>query len=86
MGAEAGPPVEHEDTYLNHPSRDFAATNEGSGSAGWATSNAITYKGPKRAGPTKTREEIEVPFARRPGGPRADEPRVRGPGLPPPSP
>src|SRR5262249_18839245 len=24
---------------------------------------AVTYKGPRRTGPTKTREEIEVPFA-----------------------
>jgi adenylate cyclase class 2 len=63
VGAEAGQRVEQEDAYLNHPARDFAATNEAFRLRRVGGSNAVTYKGPKRAGPTKTREEIEVPFA-----------------------
>ena len=66
MGAEAGPRVEHEDAYLNHPratsprrTRRFRLRRVGD-------ANAITYKGPKHAGPTKTREEIEIPFAEGP--------------------
>jgi adenylate cyclase, class 2 len=66
IGAEAGPPVEQEDTYLNHPARDFAATNEALRFRRVGDSNAITYKGPKHAGPTKTREELEIPFAEGP--------------------
>ena len=54
-----------EDAYLSHPSRDFAATNRVSHPR-VGDANAVTYKGPKHAGPTKTREEIEVPFAAAP--------------------
>jgi adenylate cyclase class 2 len=53
----------HEDTYLSHPSRDFAVTNEAFRLRRIGTANRITYKGPRRSGPTKTREEIEIPFA-----------------------
>ena len=63
MGAVASPSVEQEDTYLNHPSRDFAATNEAFRLRRVGGANAVTYKGPRHAGPTKTREEIEIPFA-----------------------
>lgn len=63
MGAEPGPAVDQEDEYLAHPSRDFAQTNEALRLRREGRSNAITYKGPKREGPTKTREEIEIPFA-----------------------
>ncbi len=62
MGLPRGPEVEHEDLYLAHPSRDFARTDEAVRLRRVGDSNAITYKGPKRGGPTKTREEIEVPF------------------------
>ena len=60
LGAGAGAEVEQLDAYLAHPSRDFAATGEAfrvRRSGSWA---GLTYKGPKHAGPTKTREEIEV--------------------------
>lgn len=63
LGAEPGPVVEQLDGYLAHPSRDFAASNEAFRIRRAGTSNRITYKGPKAQGPTKTREEIEVPFA-----------------------
>ena len=63
LGAEAGPRVEQEDVYLRHPGRDFARTHEAIRVRRTGSRNAITYKGPKAAGPTKTREEIEVDFA-----------------------
>jgi adenylate cyclase class 2 len=64
-GATVGPAVAHEDTYLSHPTRDFAVTNEALRLRRIGTENCITYKGPRRAGPTKTREEIELSV---PGG------------------
>ena len=54
--------VDHEDVYFAHPSRDFAATGEAFRIRGEGTQNRITYKGAKLAGPTKTREEIELGF------------------------
>ena len=56
-------PVDHEDIYFAHPSRDFAVTGEAFRIRGEGDSNQITYKGSKRPGPAKTREEIEVEFA-----------------------
>src|SRR5271156_4149530 len=58
--AECGHAISHEDTYLNHPSRDFAVTNEAFRIRRIGDENRITYKGPRRSGPTKTREEIEI--------------------------
>ena len=62
-GASKVAPVDHEDLYFAHPSRDFASTGEAFRIRGEGVANQITYKGPKRAGPTKTREEIELSFA-----------------------
>jgi adenylate cyclase class 2 len=62
MGAVAGETVDQEDTYLSHPARDFAITNEAFRIRRLGHENRITYKGPRRSGPTKTREEIEIPF------------------------
>jgi adenylate cyclase class 2 len=62
-GASGGVPVEQADLYLRHPGRDFAATNEAFRLRRVGDANALTYKGPKLDGPTKTREEIEVRFA-----------------------
>lgn len=62
MGAEAGEPLEQEDVYLAHPGRDFAATDEALRLRRVGGANHVTYKGPKLGGPTKTREEIEIPF------------------------
>ncbi|WP_337176625.1 class IV adenylate cyclase [Paludisphaera sp.] len=63
LGAVGRATVEEEDSYLNHPARDFAATGEAFRIRRVGDDNRVTYKGPKEAGPTKTREEIEVPFA-----------------------
>lgn len=62
LGIEPGEPVRHADHYLAHPARDFAATDEALRIRRIGDENRITYKGPKKPGPTKTREEIEVPF------------------------
>jgi adenylate cyclase class 2 len=63
LGASAGPKVTQEDVYLRHPSRDFGATGEAFRLRRVGDRNALTYKGPRHAGPTKTREEIEIAFA-----------------------
>ncbi len=63
LGATAAGSVDQEDSYMNHPSRDFAVTNEAFRIRRIGDENRITYKGPKHEGPTKTREEIEIPFA-----------------------
>ena len=62
-GATATGPVAHEDLYFAHPGRNFAATGEAFRIRGEGEANLITYKGAKRSGPAKTREEIEVEFA-----------------------
>jgi len=62
MGAVEGSELQHEDIYLAHPSRDFARTDEALRLRRVGAGNRVTYKGPKRGGPTKTREEIEIPF------------------------
>ena len=67
LGAEEGAAIDEEDSYLNHPARDFAASNEALRIRRVGDENRVTYKGPKEPGPTKTREEIEVPFAPGPG-------------------
>ena len=62
-GSWADGPVDHEDLYFAHPGRDFASTGEAFRVRGAGDSNQITYKGAKRPGSVKTREEIEVDFA-----------------------
>jgi adenylate cyclase, class 2 len=62
-GAVAAGPVKQEDIYLSHPARDFAQTNEAFRIRRLGADNRITYKGPRRSGLTKTREEIEIPVA-----------------------
>jgi adenylate cyclase class 2 len=66
LGAEPGGAIEQEDVYLAHPARDFAMTGEAFRLRRDGARNRLTYKGPKRGGPTKTREEVEVGFD--PGG------------------
>ncbi len=58
------------DTYLAHPARDFKQSGEALRIRCIGDQNRITYKGPKRPGPTKTREEIELTFD---AGPEARE-------------
>lgn len=62
IGAVPGEAIAQEDRYLAHPARDFARTNEALRLRREGDANRITYKGPKLAGPTKTREEVEIPF------------------------
>ena len=62
-GAVEGGIADHADLYLDHPGRDFAATDEALRLRRVGDQNRVTYKGPKRPGPTKTREEIELPLA-----------------------
>jgi adenylate cyclase class 2 len=61
-GAVAGPVQDQEDIYLSHPARDFAQTGEALRLRREDSSNRLTYKGPRHAGPTKTREEVEIAF------------------------
>jgi adenylate cyclase class 2 len=49
------------DHYLNAPDRDFARTDEAFRLRRIGEQNLLTYKGPRRAGGSKTRTEIEVP-------------------------
>jgi adenylate cyclase class 2 len=62
-GARAAPPLQEADRYFSAPDRDFAGTDEALRLRRIGTANFITYKGPKRDAETKTRTEIEVPFA-----------------------
>ena len=62
-GAVGASPIVQVDTYLTHPARDFAQTGEALRLRRIGAENRITYKGPRFDGPTKTREEIEIPMA-----------------------
>ncbi len=66
QGATPSPAVVERDLYWNHPARDFAQTHEAFRIRQVGGSNCVTYKGPRQAGPTKTREEIEITFAEGP--------------------
>src|SRR5262245_43183681 len=70
-GARGDDPIEETDHYFNAPDRDFARTDEAVRLRRIGDQNNVTYKGPKQAGPTKTRLEIEVPLA--PGAEAADK-------------
>jgi adenylate cyclase, class 2 len=70
LGAQAEAPLEQLDCYFNHPARDFAVTDEALRIRSVGRSNCVTYKGPILDTATKTRREIEVPFA---DGPLASE-------------
>ncbi len=63
LGATWGEPKLQVDRYFNHPSRDFAVTDEAFRIRGVGDSNCVTYKGPKLDATTKSRREIEIPFA-----------------------
>jgi len=65
-GAASQGSVSQEDIYLSHPARDFSQTNEAFRIRRIGDENRITYKGPRRSGPTKTREEIEITMAEGP--------------------
>ena len=67
LGAVPAGAISQGDVYLSHPARDFARTNEALRIRRVGDSNRLTYKGSKQPGPTKTREEIEVPCGEGPG-------------------
>ncbi len=61
----ANPTANHRETdrYFNAPDRDFAQTDEVLRLRTIGSQSILTYKGPKRNGPIKTRKEIELPLA-----------------------
>lgn len=69
LGARFAPVVEQVDRYFAHPCRDFATTDEALRLRRTGDAVAITWKGPRLAGATKTRAEIELPLT--PGGDRS---------------
>jgi adenylate cyclase, class 2 len=68
--AKTQPAIEEADHYFNAPDRDFARTDEAFRLRVVGAVNRVTYKGPKQAGPVKTRTEIE--FALEPGAETAE--------------
>jgi adenylate cyclase class 2 len=62
-GARTGPVIEQSDLYFDHPVRDFAQTDEAFRVRLSDGRAFVTYKGPLVDSQTKTRREIEVPFA-----------------------
>jgi adenylate cyclase class 2 len=58
--AKVQPMIEEADHYFNAPDRDFGRTDEAFRLRCIGMQNRVTYKGPKQAGPTKTRTEIEI--------------------------
>src|SRR5688500_13000058 len=62
LGVAFAASVEQADAYFNHPSRDFAVTDEALRIRSVGERNLITYKGPKLDRRAKTRREVEVPI------------------------
>jgi adenylate cyclase class 2 len=63
LGASWHGTAEQVDRYFNHPSRDFAVTDEALRLRSTAVGVAITWKGPRLDATAKTRREIELPLA-----------------------
>lgn len=63
LGAAFGEPAAQTDAYYNHPSRDFATTDEALRIRSVGERNFVTYKGPKLDRTVKTRRELELPLA-----------------------
>ncbi len=61
LGARRGETRTERDTYLNHPARDFRATDEALRLRQVNDRVVLTYKGPRLGGASKTRREEEVP-------------------------
>lgn len=59
-----GPPQLQRDIYFNHPQRCFRETDEALRIRTTGDENALTYKAPRLDTFTRTRPEIEIPFAR----------------------
>ena len=66
LGAKAVSNCNELDTYLQHPSRSFARTDEALRVREVMSRVVLTYKGPKIDAVTKTREEIEIDLATAP--------------------
>lgn len=62
LGAHFGDPITQVDRYFAHPARDFAETDEALRLRSVGDDVKITWKGPRLAGGTKTRREIELPL------------------------
>ena len=62
IGVFLAEPIEQRDAYFNHPTHDFAQTDEAFRIRSVGDENRLTYKGPKVDEQTKTRQEIEVPI------------------------
>lgn len=62
LGAHFGDPITQVDRYFAHPARDFGQTDEALRLRSVGDDVAITWKGPRLAGGTKTRREIELPL------------------------
>lgn len=54
--------LEQRDEYFSHPCRNFKKTDEALRIRYEGDRAILTYKGPKLAGPIKSREELEWPF------------------------
>jgi adenylate cyclase class 2 len=63
LDADARGTVEQVDTYYDHPTRSFAATDEALRIRREGDRAALTYKGPKVDAGSKTRREIETEIA-----------------------
>lgn len=81
LGAERQGVVTQADTYYNHPSRDFAATDEALRIRRTDAGSFVTYKGPKLDAETKTRREIELPLTQCDDSPGQDSPGQDWPEL-----
>ncbi len=63
LGAIEGETVTQADEYFNHPSRDFATTDEALRLRRVGDDSVVTYKGPKQGTLAKSRLEVELPLA-----------------------
>lgn len=63
LGAARAETVTQADTYYNHPSRDFAVTDEALRLRTVGDESVVTFKGPKEGKLAKTRFELELPLA-----------------------
>lgn len=71
LGGRPAGSVSQSDCYLAHPCRDFGKTHEAFRVRSTGEENCLTYKGPRIDAATKTRRELEVPFA--PGAGSAEQ-------------
>lgn len=63
LGASWHGVAEQVDRYFNHPSRDYAASDEALRLRSTPAGVVITWKGPRLDAAAKTRREIELPLA-----------------------